>query len=317
MGPDRQGEGGGAVRVAVCVVTHRRPEGLLRLLGALESLERPPGVRMRAVVIDNDAAASAREVCRDAAERVSYPVQYGVEKRRGIPQARNRALVQGLSDDFVAFLDDDEVPETGWLAALLRAQREHAADAVAGPCLPRFEAPPPAWVVEGGFFERPRFASGASLEVAFTHNVLVRTAALAEMRALFDERLALCGGSDVELFRRFARRGHRIVWCDAAAVYDQVPASRATLRWVLRRALRVGASNARIQRMHAPGRRTGASLVAHGLWCVARACAALAVAPLRGRAAAARALHLACFGLGRLAAPFGLRVDEYRVTDGR
>src|SRR5262245_34913187 len=221
-GPDRVGS---ELRVAVCVATHERPEGLWGLLHALDAQELPAGVQMRAVVVDNDADASARDVCREAAGRVSYPLHYAIEKRRGIPQARNRALAEGLRDDFVAFLDDDELPEPGWLAALLRAQREHAADAVAGPCRPRFAEPPPDWVVAGGFFERPHFASGERLEVAFTHNVLVRSAALAGLGALFDERLALCGGEDVELFRRFVRQGHRIVWADDAVVYDVVPAS--------------------------------------------------------------------------------------------
>ncbi len=316
MDRERPDQAGSELRVAVCIATHRRPEGLLGLLYALDAQELPAGVRMRAVVVDNDAAASARGVCREAAGHLSYPLHYAVEKRRGIPQARNRALAEGLSDDFVAFLDDDEVPEPGWLAALLRAQREHAADAVAGPCRPRFAEPPPAWVVAGGFFERPRFASGERLEVAFTHNVLVRSAALAGLGTLFDERLALCGGEDVELFRRFVRHRHRIVWADDAAVYDLVPAPRATLRWLLRRALRVGASGAWIARLHRPGLRTYLALLAHGLWCLLKAAGLLAAAGLRGRGAAARALHLACFGLGRIGGPFGLRVDAYRTTDG-
>jgi GT2 family glycosyltransferase len=303
--------------VAVCVVSHRRPEGLLRLLGALDALELPGDVRLRAVVVDNDADESARVVCEAAAERVSYPLRYVVEKRRGIPQARNRALAEALRDDFIAFVDDDEVPDPGWLAELMRVQRERDADAVAGPCLPRFEEAPPAWVVRGGFFERPRFETGEGLDVAFTHNVLVRAEALAAMPALFDERMALCGGSDVELFRRFARAGFRILWADAAAVHEVVPASRTTLRWVLRRALRVGASNSRVLRLH--DRRVHAALrpLAHGLWCVAKAGVLLLGAGLRGPGAAARALHLACFGAGRIAGLLGLRVEEYRVTDGR
>lgn len=302
--------------VAVCIVTHRRPQGLLRLLGALDALELPGDVRLRAIVVDNAVDESARRVCEDLAARLSYPLRYAVEKRRGIPQARNRALSLALEDDFVAFVDDDEVPEPRWLAELLRALREHGADAAAGPCLPRFEVPPPAWVEEGGFFQRPRYATGQPLDVAFTHNALVRTAALAGMAALFDERLALCGGSDVELFRRFARGGGRIVWADAALVHEVVPPSRARLRWVLRRALRVGASNSRVARLHDPRWRAALRPLAHGAWCLVRGGAMLLAGGLRGPAAAARALHLTCFGLGRIAGVFGVGVQEYRTTDG-
>jgi succinoglycan biosynthesis protein ExoM len=307
-----------ATRVAVCVVSYRRPEGLARLLGALDALEPAAGVRQSVVVVDNDPQESARPVCAAVRERVSYPLTYAVEKRRGIPQARNRALALALQDaDFVAFIDDDEVPDAAWLAQLLRVQHRCEADAVAGPCLPRFLEPPPDWIARGGFFERPRFATGERLEVAYTHNVLVSAAALGQMEAFFDERMALCGGSDVEFFRRFAHRGHRIVWSDGAVTRELVPPTRATLRWVLRRALRVGASTTRVRRLHAPGMAGVLQLLVHGSYCLIKGCALLLAAPLRGRAATARALALACFGVGRLGGLLGLQVDEYRRTHGR
>ena len=58
----------------------------------------------------------------------------------------------------------------------------------------------------------------------------MRTSALARLDALFDERMALSGGSDVELFRRFAAQGHSIVWADEAVVFEWVPRSRANAR---------------------------------------------------------------------------------------
>ena len=311
MESGRGAEPGPDPRVAVCVATRRRPQALARLLGALDAQDQR-GFRMRVVVVDNDADASARPVCDALAARVSYPLDYALEKRRGIPQARNRALARALGGDFAAFVDDDEVPEPGWLAELLRVQRRTGADAVAGPCLARFAEPPARWIAEGGFFERPRFATGEERDVAFTHNALVRCAALAALPRLFDERLALCGGSDVELFRRFARAGFRIVWADDARVHDVVPPQRARLGWILRRARRVGASNAWVERRHAPGARALSRVLAHGAACVLKAGLLLLLSPLRGRAAAARALHLACFGLGRLHGALGLLVEEYR-----
>lgn len=302
--------GGRAPRVAVCVVTRCRPQALLRLLGALEGQE-PPGIEMRVVVVDNDDAQSARPVCDALAARVSYPLRYAVEKRRGIPQARNRAVSLALRDDFVAFVDDDELPEPGWLAELLRVQRETGAAAVTGPCLPRFGPGAPAWVVQGGFFQRPRFATGSERDAAFTHNVLISTEALGAMPRLFDEEMSLSGGSDVEFFRRFTGAGQRIVWADGARVVDVVPASRATLRWILRRARRVGASNAWVELRHSPGGRSALRVLFHAGRCLAKAALLLAASGVGGRAAAARALQLACFGVGRAQGVFGRRVDEY------
>ena len=269
------------------------------------------------MVVDNDPDASARGVCDEFGTLLPFSVSYLVEKRRGIPRARNTALGAAMGTaDFVAFLDDDEIPEPDWLAELLRVQRLYDADAVTGPCLSRFETPPPRWIEEGGFFERPRWPTGRPLHFAFTGNVLVRAHALAAMEALFDERLALTGSEDSEFFQRFTRAGHRIVWCDTAVVHDSVPESCANLRWILARAYRAGAAEAYIERKLLPGPTTALRVFVHGAYCIAKGSLLLAASALRGRAAAAAALHVASFGAGRMGGLVGLQYAEYRRTHG-
>jgi cellulose synthase/poly-beta-1,6-N-acetylglucosamine synthase-like glycosyltransferase len=306
------------VKVDVCVLTYRRPQSLLRLLGALQELRfpnEPP--ELRVLVVDNDPQESARQVCEDARSWLSASLVYIVEKRRGIPQARNAALAASLAcSDFLAFVDDDEVPEPDWLAELLRVQRARNADAVAGPVLPRFEPGAARWLTRGGLFERPRHATGTRIDYAYTGNVLVRTAALAQMDAFFDERLALTGGSDSEFFARFAASGRRIVWADSAIAHESVPASRVSVRWLLTRAFRVGCSSARIERHRASPRRSGAWLFANGCWCVLKGALMLGLAAPRGRAATVRALHLVWYGAGRLHGLGGFSYDEYRTIHG-
>lgn len=304
--------------MAICILTYRRRAGLARLLAALAELrlgaEAPA---LRVVVVDNDAEASARPVVSGLRGRVDLAIAYQVEKRRGIPQARNAALAAAMGwADFVAFVDDDEVPDPDWLAELLRIQREFAADAVTGPCLSRFDTPPPAWIAASGVFERPRWPTGTLRNVAFTGNVLVRTAALAAMPELFDERMALTGGEDSEFFQRFRRAGHRIVWCDTAVVHDAVPPACATLRWILARAYRTGAIESYIARKHTPTPASSVRLVVHGAYCLGRAALLLAASALRGRAAAAVALRLGGYGAGRIGGVLGWQYAEYRQVHG-
>src|SRR5262249_46527138 len=193
---------------------------------------------------------------------------------------------------------------------------EPGADGVAGPCEPVFEDPVPRWIERGAFFERPRFATGARIRQAFTHNALVRTRALLALGALFDERMALSGGSDGELFRRFAAQGHSIVWADEARVFEWVPRSRANARWILARAFRVGTSSAFVDRRCREHPPSPARLLAHGGWCLAKGATLLPLAVLRGRAGAVQALRLAAFGAGRLGGLAGIRSEEYRVVHG-
>ena len=242
--------------IAICIASFRRPRGLDRLLDAIAGQELPePAPAMLVVVADNDAAGSAREVARAERPGLARPVAYVVEPRRGIPQARNAALAVGLERaEWIAFVDDDEVPEPGWLAALIDAQRRSGADAVTGPVVPDFERPPPGWVLDGRFFGTPPAADGTPVATAATNNALVRAKCLRDVGARFDEGFVKGDiegvGEDNELFERLAARGATIVWAAAAVVRERVPPDRATLRWLLARGRRCGRARTRIDRLH-------------------------------------------------------------------
>jgi len=302
-------------RVSVCIATFRRPAGLRTLLGALELLEIPARTSLRVVVVDNDPAASAKAVCDEAVARSAYPLRYLIEKRRGIPIARNAAVAAALpNSDFIAFIDDDETPEPDWLAELLRVQGYYKTEVVTGPCVSRYEIPPPRWIAEGGFHERPRHPTGTIRPVAYTGNALVRAMVFASFERHFDESMALSGGEDEEFFRRIVAGGFRIAWADNAIVHELVPASRLSLRWILQRALRVGSSSAWVEsrrRSRAP-----LQLLAHGTYCMLKGMGLALLLPLRGRAVAAKGLQLFSYGLGRIAGSRGHLHQEYRVVHG-
>jgi len=302
-------------RVSVCVATCGRPNGLRALLGALEVLEIPAGATLQVVVVDNDPNGAARPVCDEVIERHAYPLRYVVEKRRGIPFARNAALAVALPEsDFIAFIDDDEIPESDWLAELLRVQGYYKSDVVTGPCLSEYMDPPPRWVVDGAFHERPRYPTGTLRHVAFTHNVLVRSAVFECLDEGFDESMALNGGDDHEFFARAFAAGFQIIWADNAIVHERVPASRSTLSWIVKRGFRVGTSSAWIQLKHRSGTRAG--LLTHGCYCVVKGAGLAFSLPLSGRAAAATGLQLLSYGLGRIAGSSGHLHQEYRVIHG-
>jgi glycosyltransferase involved in cell wall biosynthesis len=301
--------------VSVCVATCGRPIGLGNLLGALEVLEIPAGATLQVVVIDNDPGGSAKAVCDEGVERHAYPLRYAVEKRRGIPFARNAALAVALSDsDFITFIDDDETPEPSWLAELLRVQDYYKADVVTGPCLPRYVEPPPRWIVEGAFHERPRHPTGMLRHVAFTHNALVRAAVFESLDRHFDESMALNGGDDEEFFARVFAAGFQITWADNAIVHESVPASRLAVRWILQRGFRVGTSSAWVQLNHRSS--TLLRLLAHGAFCMVKGTGLALSLPLRGRAVAVEGLRLFSYGLGRIAGSSGYLHQEYRVVHG-
>lgn len=231
------------MHVAVCICTCKRPQGLSRTLRALQALTFPgPAPELAVIVVDNDAAASARAAVEAARPELRWPLVYALEPRQGIPFARNACLRVAFERGarLVAFIDDDETPAPSWLAELLRTQEREQADVVTGPVVPILPEPMPQWAQRGAFFTPARHATGTRLDRAFTNNVLVRREALERLASWFDERMALTGGSDTHLFQRLARAGASIVWCDEALVYDHVPPSRVTPRWLMQRWYRVG-----------------------------------------------------------------------------
>lgn len=303
--------------VAICVPTFRRPAGLRALLGSLEALRPARGVgRVEVVVVDNDPDGSAKATCDDWHGRTPT-IRYVHEPRRGIPQARNAALRAAVGfADLVAFVDDDERADPRWLDELVRVLDETGADVAAGPVVTEFPAGAPRWLRNARFLQPEQRPDGAELSHCFTNNVLMRSAMLRSMDEWFDERLALTGGTDALLFRRVRRAGYRIVWAQNAVVRETMPESRATLRWVLQRALRIGATSAAINRsLHGPvigGLKSlivGAGRLVQGvLLCVP--------AMLLGVHRSVGQLRYAWYGMGLLAGLFGYRRHEYKQTHG-
>jgi succinoglycan biosynthesis protein ExoM len=230
--------------LALIVATFQRPVTLVALLDALDAAVAapPPGWTVRVVVCDNDPSASAQDVCVTR----SRPPAYLHEPRPGIAAARNALLEASAADDAVAFIDDDERPEPGWLDALLDGLDRYDADVVTGAVLSDFDVPPPAWLEPS--FERPRQRTGTTVAWPRTSNVVIRRRALEDPPLRFRESYGLSGGSDSMLFLEMARRGARMVWSDEAVVREQVPSSRTNLRWVLRRSFRLGNTHTRFDR---------------------------------------------------------------------
>jgi succinoglycan biosynthesis protein ExoM len=305
--------------IAICIATCERPEGLRRLLTAIagQDLGGTAAPAVDVIVVDNCATGSGSAVCDDLRPAFPFRLRCYREGQRGIPHARNAAFARvAPATELVAFVDDDEVPEPGWLDALLTVQAEHGADVVAGPVVPRFTAEPPRWNRDGSFHRRRRYPTGHPRDTAAAGNALVRASLLAGRPGPFDERFALTGGEDDFLFRTLAAEGARIAWADDAVVHEWVPPSRTTVRWVLRRSHRTMLNLVEFRLHRQPSRTARVLRVAHAATLFLRAAALLPLgaltAPRDGGRRLVAALQFAALGTGTIAAVLGRRYQEYR-----
>lgn len=227
-------------KITVCACTYRRPELLERLLAGLAKQQTDGLFTFTCAVVDNDALASAHPVIERLRPTFPVPILYAQEAARNIALARNRALSL-VDGEFLAFIDDDEVPAEDWLVQLWRTLHLYQADAVLGPVRPYFDVPPPAWVVRSRICERPSHTTGSTLHWRQTRtgNVLMRFSLVVGDGIRFNPEYAT-GGEDVDFFRRAASVGKTFVWCEEGPVFELVPEARLRRRYYLKRALLQG-----------------------------------------------------------------------------
>lgn len=239
-------------KIAVCISTYNRPLGLERLLISLSRLEfnKTPTPNWWIVVADNNTNMPVKGLIDSI--RLDFPVviQYGLEPRKGIPSARNLAVKLAGEVDFIAFIDDDEVAAPNWLDELLYVQNLYHADVVRGPVIARFEEKEPQWVKKGGFYERPRYSTGTTLEyiALATGNVLIKHKWLQIVHGPFDEDMNLSGGSDTLFFAQISKLGAKFFWADTACVWEYQPPSRVSARWLIMRSFRTGIATSIVHR---------------------------------------------------------------------
>jgi len=223
--------------ISVCVSTFRRNQMLERLLRKLALQETGGLFDFSVVVVDNDAAGPARETVMRLRVELGLDISYGIEPEQSIPAARNHALrlAQG---NYIGIIDDDELPPQNWLITIYRAIHTFNVDGGLGPVRPLFEQRPPAWLLKGGFCERPVYRTGTLLkwDQTRTGNVLLKKEVFDKHGFCFDVKFKT-GGSDREFFRQAMNAGYRFVSVEEAPVFEIVPPERWTKSYYLKRAL--------------------------------------------------------------------------------
>lgn len=251
------------MKVSVCICTYSRYALLQRLLESLKQAELKdlsPDATVDVIVIDNHPTAETAVLCRQLAATFPVPLRYVEEHERGISQARNRAAEVALAAgaDFIAFIDDDDVPRPDWLRELLLQQRDTGVDLVFG-C---WELAPgvPEWAFRSDIFksqahenDRHKKGSYGLPWMASTCNVLIGRDTLEDIRgqgAIFDLCLSHSGGEDKDFFIRALARGATMASASDSIVVRHHEPERYSARGLLKRGFKNGCSRMMKIRSH-------------------------------------------------------------------
>ena len=254
-------------RIAICVCTHNRSQGLMRLLVSLQDIElsgyNPQAVEL--IVVDNSPNPETEAICRRAAPRLPINLLYITEHRSGITYARNRGVEVALERgaDFVAFIDDDDQPQADWLIQLLDRQAVTGADLVFGTWV--LDAMMPQWARESGIFRSPVKAKHENKGgryglpgCASTCNALVGRGILERIETIgpvFNHAFRFSGGEDKDFFIRAHDLGARLASADMSVIHRNHEPDRYTARGLLKRGFKNGCSQVSMARYHGSGSR--------------------------------------------------------------
>ena len=118
--------------ISICICTYKRPEFLKKLLGAILEQNTNDNFIFSVVVIDNDLNASAKDIIKIIQKESDISITYKVEPVQNIARVRNLAI-SSASGNYIAFIDDDEIPIKDWIRFLYGTCRKYNVDGVLAP----------------------------------------------------------------------------------------------------------------------------------------------------------------------------------------
>lgn len=264
------------VSVAVCVCTHNRSDDCRELLQSLVQQQlRPPTI----VVVDSCSdAAHARALSATCAE---VAARYIRVDEPGLSLARNVAAAS-TDADWVAYLDDDALAESGWYAALTHKLNTVDAETVmlggrVTPLWPRGVSVPQSrrwWLLLSCIDDtEPGLANlGANVCGA---NISVKREALQQIGG-FPTQLGRIGdvllsGEESYVTYLFIAAGKKVVYEPSISVQHKISQQRLTREWAAERAFWEGVTRLRLTELGAlkrPAAWAPTQLIAKacGLW---------------------------------------------------
>lgn len=209
-------------RLTYAFCTYNRAERLDRLVAAMRAQTCPVPFEILAVN-NNSSDHTAQELSR-LTTLPGAPLRWVTEPVQGIVAARNRCIAEALDSDILVFIDDDELPEPGLLAAAADAICNEGANCAGGRVVVDFAGlARPRWLEDDvlGFLAavdhgpQPFWVDSEETPV-WTANVAYDMAwfrARPELR--FDKRYdrvgkGAGGGEDFMMFRALLNSGARI-----------------------------------------------------------------------------------------------------------
>ena len=315
------------IRICIGVVTRDRKETVGFLLESLTGLHVPSNLHVELAVIENGPGGQLDDLIRGFARTATQiPVHHFHEPRLGLVYARNAALAFALANRFdrLAFVDDDEIVEPGWLSALHDELVRRNAHIAGGP-VRAFVRSKPVTTVQRMLWKAYLARTRRVERVSATRKDRGREGAIMLATNNWMMNLAFCrdhdlsfdmtGGEDSGFFRAAKRKGATTAWAPDAVVRECVPLERLTIRYQFRRA-RDQSLVSFYREYEARSALAWLRVPLSACYKFAAGAILLSVAPVTGGGSLLAAIRAFGAASGRVGGLMGLRSSHYRKTTG-
>jgi glycosyltransferase involved in cell wall biosynthesis len=227
------------MKVSIAIATYNRAGEVARTLDSLARVDARLAEEYELILVANNCTDDTAAVAAARAPEFGGRFRYVEENRQGLSHARNRAIAESRFE-IVAFLDDDVEVDGAWLNALVTAFKIEGCAAVGGRAYLIYPEGRPAWLndtseglltkVECGPERRPADAEELyGVNLSFRREWLDRVGPFrAELGRV---GTSLIGDEDVDMLRRVAEAGGRLVYEPAAVVGHRVAPARLRKSW--------------------------------------------------------------------------------------
>jgi glycosyltransferase involved in cell wall biosynthesis len=227
--------------IDVVICTYNNADLLDRALEALEKQDVSSGVEWNVLVVDNNCTDGTPDVVQRYVKRGKIASLTRVlEPQQGLTFAR-LCGVESTHGEWIAFVDDDCLLRENWVAEAAEFARNHpACGAFGGRVTPRWEVPPPDFVLKYQYAYAVQDYGPMAIELSYLvgAGLVVRRSALCDSgwtcRQFLDDRVGnqLISGGDMEIGMRIRSAGYELWYTPTCQLMHVIPASRTT-EWYL------------------------------------------------------------------------------------
>ena len=219
--------------------TFKRPNMLEKCLESISALKLPQNIKTEILVVDNDETASAKEVVEKFRNIISIPVNYFVEEKRGLSNARNRLILEAvnLGASHIAMFDDDIILPENWLVNYVDYYNGNEnAVVVTAPSYAKFTQEPPKYILKNDLFKcHTTKKTGSIRDDAASGNVFFPLTLVTELKLNFNSEYIFMGGEDGRFFGEASSKGAVIVWCNDCFNYELNGSDKINIKWIINR----------------------------------------------------------------------------------